>query len=203
MIRRVLLAMVLALGVPTAVSAITIDADLDTGDCFSADADDCVGGFYTLEVASTGTDTYRATITAIYSGLFDFDPGDDASVSHIEIKVAGEYIGPILASSGTVLDGPLSSGGCNGVNDGFLCVMLDPAEALEDSMSWTIDFGAESLLADTEWHLGMRFEWENPGNGKTNSALLSASSPIPEPSAALVFVVGFGVISTAVRRRSA
>jgi hypothetical protein len=197
------MAMVLALGVPTAVGAITINADLDTGDCFSADLDDCVGGLYTLDVASTGTDEYQATITALYSDLFDFDPGADAFVSHIEIKVAGEYIDPLSASSGTVGDGPLSGGGCNGVNDGFLCVMLDPAEALEDSMSWTIDFGAESLLADTEWHLGMRFEWENPGNGKTNSALLSASSPIPEPSAALVFAVGFGVISTAVRRRSA
>jgi hypothetical protein len=67
-------------------------------------------------------------------------------------------------------------------------------------MTWTIDFGTGALLDDVDWHLGMRFEWVNPGNYKTNSALLSGYGAIPEPSAALVFAVGFGVVSAARRK---
>lgn len=192
--------MVLALSMPTAASAITISADLDTGDCFSADLDDCVGGLYTLEVApGGGSDTYQATITADYSGLYDLDLTlGDAYVTHIEIKVANSYLNPLTSPVGTVVDGPLSGSGCNGNNDGFLCIPLDSPELVVDLMTWTIDFGTGALLGDEAWHLGMRFEWENPGNGKTNSALLSAQ--VPEPSAALVFALGFGVISAARRK---
>jgi len=194
--------MVLALSMPTAASAISINADLDTGDCFSADLDDCVGGLYTLKVApASGSDRYRATITANYSGLYDLDLTlDDAYVSHIEIKVANSYIDPLTSPVGTVGAGALSGSGCNGNNFGFLCIPLTTRELVVDSMTWTIDFGTEALLGDEDWHLGMRFEWVNPGNGKTNSALLSGFQVIPEPSAALVFALGFGVISAARRK---
>ena len=197
---RTLLGPLLAIVLAGPAAAITISADLDTGDCFSSVTDDCVGGLYTLDVVSTGTDTYLATITADYSGLYDLDVGvGDVFVSHIEIKVATDYLDPITASSGIAADGPLNGGGCNGNNDGFICVPLDPEELIAVSMSWTIDFGATSLLADEDWHLGMRFTWTK--NGRDKSALLSAYAPIPEPTAALLFAIGLGVVHEGVRRR--
>jgi hypothetical protein len=203
--RRILLAMVLALGLPSAASALTISADADTGDCFGT-GDDCVGGLYEITLVEGPDDVYTATITASYLGDYDLDIGGnaigDVLITHVEIKVSNDYVNPISSPDGAVLDGPLSAGGCNGNNDGFLCVELSSPDTATGTQSWTITFGATDLLDEEEWHLGMRFEW-NDGKGQDpNSSLLSASAAaIPEPSSAVLFALGGLLVVRAQKRR--
>jgi len=200
---RFLMLMVFVLGLPGAASALTISADLDTADCFST-GEDCVGGLYTLDVApAAGVDRYTATLTADFTGDYDLDVGSgDRYIAFVEIKVANAYIDPISSGGDDVFAGPLNGGGCGGDNDTKICVQLDPRELVTSSvMSWTIDFGAEELLSEDAWHIGAMFQWTNPGNGKINSALLSASAPpIPEPASAALLAIGGLLVGAAVRR---
>ena len=206
-IRRILLAMVLALGLPSAASALTISADADTGDCFGT-GDDCVGGLYEITLVEGPDDFYTATITADYTGLYDLDIGGnaigDVLITHVELKVSNEYIDPLTSSGGPVIGGPLNGGGCNGNNEGFLCVELSsPASAADgETPSWEITFGATDLLDEEEWHLGMRFEWEDGKGQDPNTSLLSASAAaIPEPSSAVLFALGSVLVVGAQKRR--
>src|SRR5262245_32988894 len=79
-------------------AALTLSADLDTGDCFSAEANKCVGGLYTLNVAQLDANTYEATLTMDYSGLHDLDVNRNLLMS-INFKVANNYFEPIVVTS--------------------------------------------------------------------------------------------------------
>ena len=122
-------------------------------------------------------------------------------ITHVEIKVSNEYLDPLASPDGDVQSGPLNGGGCNGNNDGFLCVELDPQVSATGTQSWTITFGATDIMDKEEWHLGMRFEWEDGKGQDPNKALLSASAQIPEPTGAVLFALGGVLIVGAQKRR--
>ena len=67
--------------------------------------------------------------------------------------------------------------------------------------TWDFLVMGGTMMDTDSWHIGAQYQ---NAEGTSNGHIISTmTNPIPEPSAALVFVVGFGVISTAVRRRSA
>jgi len=209
--RRILLAMVLALAVPSAASALLISADEDAGNCFSTVLEDCVGGLYEITLVEGSTDEYTATITANYNillaGDYDLDIGEDALsgvwITHVEIKVANSYLDPIASPDGDIFDGPLSAGGCGAQsNDSKLCLELISPDEATGILSWTMTFGAIDLLAEEDWHLGMRFEWDDGKGQDPNKSLLSAhAAPIPEPTSAILFALGGVLVVGAQKRR--
>ena len=172
-------------------SALTID-------CASAG---CLGGSYTLDVTETAPNLFLATYTVDTTGPFTVGA---TSLVDINIKVANEYLNPVLVSgpSGSLLSGPLAGFGCSGTNGSFLCVDLTPTLAVGGIYSWQIQFGASEILE--EWHVGARYTspthvrggWVISESGKS-------TNPIPEPSAALIFGAGILVASGLVTRTGA
>ena len=180
-----LLALGLGIASADSASALTID-------CASAG---CLGGIYTLDVRETAPDLYLATYTVDTTGSFTVGA---TSLVDINIKVANDYLNPILVSgpSGSLLSGPLTGRGCSGTNGSFLCVDLAPNLALGSVYSWQIQFGASEILE--EWYVGARYTSPTHRNGWVISE--SGTNPIPEPSAALIFGAGMLVASGLVTR---
>jgi hypothetical protein len=193
-------------------AALSLSADLDTGDCFSAEANKCVGGLYNLNVSQLDANTYQATLTMDYGGLYDLDVNRNLLMS-IDFKVANTYLDPIVVTSapgGTAnwpaLDGPLNANGCQG-NDsaGFVCLNATTPVAMASSFTFGVQFDlapGEALLAESDWHIGARFGAINPNTGRLNTSLLSASSaPIPEPTSYLLFGAGLIIVGGALRKQ--
>jgi len=169
-------------------SALTID-------CASAG---CLGGSYTLDVSETAPDIYLATYTVDTTGPFTVGA---TSLVDINIKVANAYLNPILVSgpTGSLLSGPLTGYGCSGTNGGFLCVDLTPNLARGGVYTWQIQFGASEILE--EWHVGARYTSPtHVRGGWVISESAKSSSPVPEPSAALIFGAGMLIASGLVKR---
>lgn len=180
---------VLAAGFAGSANALTID-------CASAG---CIGGRYTLDVAETAPNLYLATYTIDTSGAFSVSA---TSLVDINIKVANEYLNPVIVSgpTGALTGGPLNGRGCSGTNGSFLCVDLAPELARGGVYTWQIRFGATAIL--DEWHVGARYTSPNHRNGWVISES-GPANPIPEPSAALVFGLGMLVASGLVRKTGA
>ena len=181
--------LVLGSGLAGSANALTID-------CASAG---CIGGTYTLDVTETAPNLYLATYTIDTTGAFSVSA---TSLVDINIKVANEYLSPVVVSgpAGSLLSGPLTGQGCSGTNGGFLCVDLAPTLARGSVYTWQSRFGATALL--DEWHVGARYTSPNHRNGWVISEHGTAN-PIPEPSAALVFGLGMLVASGLVRKSGA
>lgn len=167
-------------------------ADAITIDCATAD---CIGGVYTLDVVETAPNLYTATFTVDTTGVYDVGA---TLLNDVEFKVANDYINPVITSgpTGAVVAGPLNGRGCSGNNDSFICVNLTPDLALGQVYTWQITFGATALV--DEWHIGARY---TAPNHRTGWVISESGTPIPEPSAALVFGAGLLVASQVVRQR--
>jgi hypothetical protein len=201
--RTLLLSLVVPLlALPAVSQALTLSAEPD--DCFSSIEDDCIGGVYTLEVDDLGGGTYLARYT------MDLSPGLEVpatTIEQIEFKVASGYdaisieLAPGGADNWLPVDGPLGAAGCNGNNDGFICIdAVNPVAISPTTFSWEVQFNAAGLLAEDSWHIGARFASPNHQRGW----LLSASSnPIPEPSSYLMFGIGAAIVGYAIRRSAA
>jgi hypothetical protein len=161
-----------------------------------------VGGVYELTIEETSPDVYLATYQIDTSGDFKVAATD---LMDIEFKVANDYIDPIsitMGPGGSIEAGPLNGGGCNGNNDGFICVDLDPDLAVGGVYTWQIQFGATGLLDESEWHIGARYTSPDHQRGWVISET-GGSPPVPEPSAAIVFGVGMLLAGRASMRRRA
>ncbi|MBW2499354.1 MAG: hypothetical protein JRF61_18885 [Deltaproteobacteria bacterium] len=182
-----------ALGASSA-AALTIDC--------ATRGDECVGGTYELTIVETDPNEYLATYEINTSGL----KVDATHLVDIEFKAANDYTNPMIVSGspmGTLESGPLSGGGCNGNNDGFICVSLDPKLSADGSTyTWQVQFGATGLLDESEWHIGARYTSADHQKGWLISET-GGSPPIPEPGAAMVFGVGMLVAGRASMRRRA
>lgn len=177
----------LVLGTAGSASAISVD-------CASAG---CIGGIYTLTVENTGTNLYLATYTIDTSVPFTVGA---TTLVDINFKVTNDALSPTLISGPSVglLDGPLTGAGCSGTNGGFICGDLSPDLAVGGVYTWKVQFGATSLISQDEWHVGARYT----APGKTKGWVISevAGSPVPEPSAALIFGLGMVVAGSCVKR---
>jgi len=181
-----LLGIGLGLGITGAASALTID-------CASAD---CLGGRYTLDVSQTGRDRYVATLTVDTRGAFDVRA---TRLLDVSFKVANSYSNvTVLSGPDTRFgSGPLTGQGCSsrGASAGFFCGDLASNLRVGRVYTWRIQFRTASLL--DEWHVGARYGgdalrsgWVVSESGSPTTRPTSPTSPIPEPSAALVFGAG-------------
>jgi hypothetical protein len=165
-----------------------------TVDCATAG---CIGGVYTLDVVSTGVDTYQATYTIDTSGAFSVGA---TFLEDLNFKVANDYSNVLLLSgpTGGLVAGPLTGQGCGGNNGSFVCVELAPELTVGSAHTWEIQFQTTGLIAEDEWHVGARYTSETKRTGWVISE--TGSAPVPEPTAALLFGAGLLVASRATRR---
>lgn len=194
-----LLTMLMLCAVPGLSRALTLSAE-PGADCFSADPSKCIGGVYSLNVASVDSDTFVATFT------MDLTPGLEipaTTIEQIEFKVAGAYDSPTIVlapdaiANWQLADGPLGASGCGGVNDSFVCLdAVSPLGVASTTYTWQVQFNATGLLPESDWHIGARFASENHPKGW----ILSASAPIPEPSSYLLLGLGAAIVGFAARR---
>ncbi len=198
---RVALLLVSIWAVPTFAHALTLSAEPGP-DCFSTNPDKCIGGIYTLDIASMGGDVYVATYTMDLTVGLEIPA---TTIEQIDFKVATDYGSnfSILSAPGgtanwTLDEGPLSAGGCGGSNGDFLCVdATNPVAVAPMSYTWQIQFAADELLPESDWHIGARFASPTHQRGW----ILSASAqPIPEPGSIAMFLIG-GVIVAGVARK--
>lgn len=192
-IRSILLAvcgLVVGAGFASTASAISINCATVGGSC--------IGGIYTLDVTQTAPDLYLATYKIDTSVPFSVGA---TTLVDINIKVANDYLSPTVVSGpgGALGEGPLTGSGCGGTNGSFVCLDLSPTLAVGGVYTWKIQFGATSLLDSSEWHVGARYTAPNKPRGWVISE--TVGSPVPEPSAALIFGLGM-VVAGSVARRS-
>jgi hypothetical protein len=181
--------------------ALTLSAE-PGATCFSADPKNCIGGVYTLEIEQLADDTWLATYT------MDLALGLEVpatTVEQIEIKVANSYSnivvksGPGGGDNWSPIDGPLAAGGCNGSNDGFICLDAINSVALPaTTYTWEIQFDAKSLLDESEWHIGARYALLRHEKGWILSA---SSAPIPEPRSTVLYLIGAALIAVVIRKQ--
>lgn len=166
-----------------------------TVDCATAG---CIGGVYTLDVVSTGVDTYQATYTVDTSVAFSVNA---TFLEDLNFKVANDYSNVMLLSgpTGSFVAGPLTGQGCGGNNGSFVCVELAPELEVGNVHTWEIQFQTTGLIAEDEWHVGARYTSESKRTGWVISEVGSAP-PVPEPTAALLFGAGLLVAARATRR---
>jgi hypothetical protein len=165
-----------------------------TIDCMDAG---CLGGVYTLDITSVGGDSYLATYTIDTSGTFNVAA---TTLNDAEFKVANDYsnVSVLSGPSGVVRDGPLSGRGCVGSNETFLCVDLDPELEIGGVYSWEIQFDSTAILYESEWHIGARYTSPSHQTGWVISE--TGSSPVPEPTSALLLGAGLLAASAGIRR---
>ena len=182
----------LTLAFAGSASALTID-------CASVGGS-CIGGTYTLDVTRTAPDIYLATYTIDTSVPFSVGA---TTLVDMNFKVANDYLSPTVVTgpTGILGEGPLTGSGCSGTNGSFVCLDLAPTLAVGGVYTWQIRFGATSLLAASEWHVGARYTAPDKSRGWVISE--TAGSAVPEPSAVLVFGFGMVVAGSVVRRRRA
>ena len=183
----------LMLALPGAASAMTI-------------SDPVKGGEYTLNLTPLDSNTYVATFTIDLSTV----PLQIAatSMTQIDFKVADSYSQVSVLQAPDSTDnwlptaGPLNGTGCGGVNDGFVCLSATNPLAIGSTtlFTWQVQFDADSLLPESDWHIGARYT--SPTHPKGWVVSLSPA-PIPEPASGLLFGVGMLIVGVAARRRSA
>jgi hypothetical protein len=186
--------LILALSSFLAVFGLSSTASAIYVDCATAG---CFGGTYELDVISLGGDSYEATYTIDTSGDYSVLA---TTLTDVEFKVANNYANVMMTSgpTGTVQDGPLNGGGCNGNNGSFVCVDLSPdLELVGATYTWTITFDSTDLIGDDEWHVGARYTSPDHQRGWVIS---ESAAPVPEPTAALLFGAGLLVAGHAGRR---
>lgn len=164
-------------------------------DCATAG---CLGGSYTLDVVSNGGNSYTATYKIDTTGSYSVSA---TALNDAEFKVANNYTNIMLVSgpAGTTGAGPLGGRGPIGSNASFIDISLSPTLSLGNTYEWQVSFDSTSLLDDSEWHVGARYTSATHRNGWVIS---ETSSPVPEPTSALLFGAGLVTVGTLTRRRS-
>jgi hypothetical protein len=200
-------------------TSITVEIGSDqgcVGECLNTDWSLTISD---ENVVDPNPDNYNlhVTMTATFGSFLADQDGiiDPTHITAVEFGIPGQALDANLTSSpGTSIwsndIGPLNGKGCGGGNGNFTCSEGSEVIALNDSMSWEWDI----LVGDVndvlefelleDFHIGAKVERElitalssTPnGNGPTKEKdtgwLLSVSptSPVPEPSAALLYFVG-------------
>lgn len=201
---RIALLFVSVCAVPSFAHALTLSAEPGP-DCFSSNPDKCIGGEYTVVVASVDENTWLATYTMDLALGLEIDA---TLVNQIEIGVAGNtsnvvvtsFSGPSGAANWVPTKGPLAADGCKGSNGNanFICLnATNPVAIPAGTYVWQIQFDAAKLQPESDWHIGARYSSATHSKGW----ILSASqAPIPEPGSLALYLIG-GALAAAVIRK--
>ncbi len=156
-----------------------------------------------LTITETGTNTYDV-VWAMNFNDYEGGVGDHQYLTHIAFKAFSDISSVTLDSitwtslvSGTALyPANVNNGGCDaGSSAGMVCVELDPHVDATNGGELLANFTVVGDLMLDEWSYRGKF---GPENGWVIS---ESATPIPEPSAALVFALGMVAASTRMRAR--
>lgn len=126
-------------------------------------------------------------------------------LSAFEIKNIGNITGVTLGSgfdsswNYTTADGVSSSSGCTAGSTPGACFFSVPAEALSDSMSFTMTFSGSNIDFSAP-SLKVRF-LKGLYDAHAQGDLLSATLPVPEPEIYALMAIGLGVLGWRVSRK--
>jgi hypothetical protein len=224
MIARVALVAALFLLVPATSQAEGITLILNgsnQGTFTCAGSGGCFGNDITLNVNGAGTD-WTVTLTINTSG--NTNSGD--GIAAVEFKLNGFTFSGVtgLATTAggtwTAASGPSAAGGCNGVNNTFICAQQAsflgggaPGAPLDGSTwSWTWTIAGQTFQNFDSLHIGVVFgELATSGCGSnptpcfksTGNISATTGELIPEPGTMALFGTGLLSLAGAIRRRLA
>jgi hypothetical protein len=199
-LRLASLATVLALlaSVPAAATLVVLD------DC---DASGCQGSSVSLEASQTSPGIYHVTLTLDSTG---FDESRDG-VNQAGFKAVEGFTSVSLLSAPTAgwsvpISAPINSNcdvcGTSPSPSDQICTAGFVDITANDQYTWEFEVVGGSLLPTSDWHIGFQYaNGPGPARGKIVSAQGTAVVPVPEPSAALAFAVGLGVVGLRLGRR--
>jgi len=161
----------------------------------------------TFETMSSG-DTLTLTITdALSGGTGNWT--DVGFLSSFEFKEIGTITNATVTSTNTGVTWTNSDGGVSGSGTGctagdpsFDCFFSNPAFALTDSMTWTIQFFGTGINLDDP-HLKVAFLTNLTDTTPTGDLLSQAIPPVPEPEIYAMMGIGLGVLGWLGRRKKA
>lgn len=156
-----------------------------------------------LTITETGANTYDVVWSMNFEG-YEGSVGDHQYLTHIAFKAFSDISSVTLDSvawtslvSGTALyPANVNNGGCDdGSSAGMVCVVLDPHVDATNGGELFANFTVVGDLKLDEWSYRGKFGLEN------GWVISESATPIPEPSAALVFAFGMVAASTRMRTR--
>lgn len=167
---------------------------LSFDDC---DAFGCQGASISLDVMENA------------DGSFDVDLGIDTtdytgdrtlltSASFKAIKGVEEGDLSLVSTPGgdwsEALEANINNADCSGSGNDFACTegSVEIGASTEPG-TWRFHVAQGTLLPTSDWHIGFKY-------GEGNGQIISASAPIPEPSAALAFGLGALLVGGVLRR---
>jgi hypothetical protein len=180
-------------------------ANAMTAEFGGADDPSLHGTTGSLSITQTDTDTYDVVWGMDFEG-FEGDVGDHQYLTHIAFKAFNDISSVTLdsvtwTSAVSAVDMPLypsnvNNGGCDpGSNAGMVCIELDPFVDATNDGELMASFSVVGDLKLSEWSYRGKF-------GEENGWVISESAtPVPEPSAAIVFAVGMMAVSARIRAR--
>jgi len=173
------------------------------------DCETCNGATVSLDVVATGAGEFDVTYTIDFTG---FDRVEAAATNHTYLTSIGfkAFEKGLTAADVLLMSAPnsswadpilgnISNAGCvDGTSAELVCtnglLAIPDEDAAPQVFSWDFEVSG-ALLKTDEWSIRGAF-------GRANGWVISESgTPIPEPTSALLFAVGFGVAGGAVRRR--
>lgn len=217
MLRRVFAIAIATIGL-IAISTSASAANWTLDDC---DAFGCKGSTLELDVQQIGsTDHYNVTLTIDTTNYF----GDKAGFNQVGFLAIRNWDSVMLTSNpdGTLADfsDPVSAP----TNSNSLCDNTKStnkkkvcssgfAETTGGEQTWSFEVWGGTLMDVQDWHIGAQYADPglvasiSSGTGETiavrsqGDIISTGENAVPEPTAALVFAMGFGIVGSAVRRR--
>lgn len=172
----------------------------------------CKGSDLTLAVTDNGDGTFKVDYTFDTTGYNDQFIG----LSQIGFKTITGWTDAELDSApggvgnwSDVFEAPVASGGspCSvgGDSTDKICIFAENSIAdvrPNGQYTWSFTITGGTLLPTSEWHFGGQWcDTTTDCNGRIIS-LPKSSTPVPEPSAALLFAVGAVTVRQSIRRRA-
>lgn len=148
-------------------------------------------------------------VTENADGSFDVDLGIDTSgytgsrtlITSASFKAVSGLTVDDLTLVGTpggswspALEQNINNADCSGEGNDFACTE-GSVEIGPDTTpgQWSFHVAQGSLLPRSDWHIGFKY-------GEGSGRIISATAPVPEPSAALAFALGGLMVGAALRR---
>lgn len=147
------------------------------GSSVSLDVMENADGSFDVDLGIDTTD-YTGDRTLLTSASFKAIKGVSAGDLSLVSTPGGTWSEPLEAN--------INNSDCSGSGNDFACTegSVEIGAGTEPG-TWSFHVAQGTLLPTSDWHIGFKY-------GEGNGQIISASAPIPEPSAALAF--GFGAL---------